>query len=155
MGANELLALARNGALPMMDAGNSPAGAHVFDAFTAALSGLEPSAGTSIHDLVNIFADGNLTDVTAHGDGAASQLGQPGSATRSSLESAGHHRFGVRALGLDIRGEASRQTVPGKHLELFRVRATPLDGSLVPGLGSRPPTTWWQRPPTTSCCARP
>ena len=141
VGANELLALARSGALPKSDSDDSPAGAHVFGAFAEALSSLDKSEFSSIHAMVAKFAAGEVSDATAHGDmerlrsweNLNSRRGQTG---RSGLQ--GSLASILRALGLDIRGEATRQTGQGvRHLQLYRINASPLDGSLVPALGSQ------------------
>lgn len=138
VGANELLALARSGPLPVLDA-NDPTGACVFEAFKDALSRLDLARETSIHDLVAIFAEGEVDDVTAHGDlerlrnwdNLMQRRGQ-------SYRRQGTLAAILRALGLDMRGEPNRQTPPGiRHFDLYRINARPVDGSLVPGLGSQ------------------
>jgi hypothetical protein len=43
----------------------------------------------------------------------------------------------LRAIGLDLRGEVSKQPNSTRHFDLYRVKATPVDKSLVPGLGSQ------------------
>ena len=142
VGANELLALARGGALPDLDVEDSPAGALVFDAFAQALLSLDRSEVNSIHDMVTSFAHGHVDDATAHGDlerlRSWDNLTSPrrGQGSRSGWQ--GALASILRALGLDSRGEPSRQPLQGvRHFELYRVSATPLDGSLVPGLGSQ------------------
>ena len=141
VGANELLALARGGSLPKSDNSDRPTGARVFNAFAEALASLDKSQVTPIHDMVAKFAKSQVDDATAHGD--LQRLRSWDNLTPRRGQSAGSGRQGtlasiLRALGLDPRGEPTRQTGQGvRHLELFRVSATPLDGSLVPGLGSQ------------------
>lgn len=140
VGANELLALARRGPLPPMKHDRSAIGSHLFDAFVDALQSVDVSAVVpSVQDLVAAFADGRSDAV---GDSDRARLGSWG-----DLVSRGRHRahdrsgklFAVlRGLGLDTRGEPARQTSAGvRHFDLFRVNAAPVDGSLVPGLGSQ------------------
>jgi len=139
VGANELLALARTGTLPPLGLEGTGAGSRMFDIFVDTLSSINVSSPPPVDDLVSIFAGGQLDE-----DGKRDQVrlrswgdlvprrGQNNRDRRGSL-------FAVlRALGLDTRGDLSRQTSPGvRHFELFRVNATPVDGSLVPGLGSQ------------------
>lgn len=139
VGANELVALARRGPLPAFTDDRSAVGSHIFDAFLQALADIDLSAEASVHDLVSRFVDGRLEEVS---DSDKARLGSWG-----DLASRGRHRSydrsgklfaALRGLGLDTRGEPSRQTSPGvRHFDLFRVNATPVDGSLVPGLGSQ------------------
>lgn len=141
VGAHELLALARSGSLPSSDGDDSPFGVHVFDAFIEALSAYKPVSGAKIHEVVERFGNsprggevtiehGDLTRL-AHWD----NLIQRHSARSNRQATLGSI---LRALGLDTRGEVSRVPSPGaRHFDRYRVVASPVDGSLVPGLGSR------------------
>ncbi|WP_026343659.1 hypothetical protein [Nocardia sp. BMG111209] len=139
IGANELLALARSGLLPASDTDDSPFGARVFDAFTTALSRLKLPANSSIHDVVAQFGDDRVLDGAAIENGDLSRLAHWDNlfqndrrANRQTLAPI------LRGLGLDTRGDIPREPSPGaRHFDRFRVNATPVDGSLVPGLGSR------------------
>lgn len=139
VGANELLALARRGPLPAVGRDRSAVGPHLFDAFVEALAKVDVAAGPSVQDLVARFADGRLDAV---GESDKARLGSWGDLF-SRGRNRSHDRSGklfavLRGLGLDTRGEPSRQTSAGvRHFDLFRVNAAPVDGSLVPGLGSQ------------------
>ncbi|MEU2254429.1 hypothetical protein ABZ540_14810 [Nocardia xishanensis] len=142
VGANELLALARSGTLPSPEDDDSPVGAHVFESFSVALSTSNLGTPTTIRDVVAQFGGGRSGSEAPieHGDMTRlahwDNLLQKGNAGRGSRQTT----LGsiLRALGLDTRGEISRDSAPGvRHFERYRVTATPVDGSLVPGLGSR------------------
>ncbi|QRY53809.1 DUF2339 domain-containing protein [Mycolicibacterium septicum] len=138
VGANELLALARRGPLPPVSQDRS-AGSHIFNEFVEAFAAVDISTEPSVHDLVSAFADGRLDEV---GESDKARLGSWGNLILRGRQRS-HDRSGklfavLRALGLDTRGEPSRQTSQGvRHFDLFRVNAAPVDGSLVPGLGSQ------------------
>lgn len=144
IGANELLALARNGPLPaVLTDHDNPVGAHVTDAFAVALAELDISRLASIDDVIaQMAAPERASEVSApHGDlerlSAWNNLIPRGRAKPAPKQTV----FPIlRALGLDPRGEPMRRTKPGvRHFELYQVHASPVDGSLVPGLGSRAP----------------
>ncbi|MEV0436129.1 hypothetical protein [Nocardia sp. NPDC050413] len=141
VGANELLALARSGPLPEEVSDDISIGAHVFDSFVTALAGLDQSRISSIEDVVAQFTADRPNGENLHGDLGRlrswdSLIHKRSHGSRSARQD---NVFAIlRALGLDTRGEMARKTGPGiRHFELFRVTAAPVDGSLVPGLGSR------------------
>ncbi|PXW30384.1 UNVERIFIED_CONTAM: hypothetical protein DES50_108194 [Williamsia faeni] len=137
VGANELLALARTGQLSDITPDVDPdTGAAVFVAFMDALESLDNERVASIRDVVGQMAAGAqiAADELSRLNNwdnllARKNNGQRGrQATMASV---------LRALGLDMRGEANKQAGSGKHFDLYRITATPVDGSLVPGLGSK------------------
>lgn len=143
VGANELLALARSGSLPARQAEDAPVGAHVFETFVEALNSLSHLAsGATIRDVVGAIGGDHTERGVPIGHGDLDRL-----AHWENLIQKGHggraHRQAtlgsiLRALGLDTRGEVTRDPNPGvRHFDRYRVTATPVDGSLVPGLGSR------------------
>lgn len=143
VGATELLALAHRGPLPT-NAADEIVSPELFDAFVEALSGVKVSTNPSTHDLVDAFAGASINEPTEPAEGVKTSLASwddlvPRSRHRSSDRS-GKLFAVLRGLGLDTRGTPARQTPPGvRHFELFRVAATPVDSSLVPGLGSQAP----------------
>ncbi|MQY28420.1 AAA family ATPase [Nocardia aurantia] len=134
IGANELLALARSGLLPASDSDDSPFGAHVFDAFTTALSRAKLPVNSSIHEVVAQFSDGRVLE-----NGDRDRLGHWDTLFHNDRRANRQDLAPIlRGLGLDTRGDMSREPSPGaRHFDRYRVNATPVDGSLVPGLGSR------------------
>ncbi|WP_396911535.1 AAA family ATPase [Mycolicibacterium sp.] len=139
VGANELLALARRGPLPPTSQDQSVAGSHLFDEFVDALAAVHALAEPSVHDLVAAFSNGRLDEVDESDKARLGSWGDLVLRGRLRSQDRSGKLFAVlRALGLDTRGEPSRQTSPGvRHFDLFRVHASPVDGSLVPGLGSQ------------------
>ncbi|MEV3963536.1 hypothetical protein AB0M34_22035 [Nocardia sp. NPDC050193] len=144
IGASELLASARKGPLPAVMADHdNPVGAHVTDGFAAALTELDTTRITTIDEVVaQMVPIERASDrITPHGDlerlSAWNNLvprGRSRTAPKQTVLPI------LRALGLDPRGEPMRTTKPGvRHFELYRVHASPVDGSLVPGLGSQAP----------------
>lgn len=137
VGANELLALARGGELPALNDDTTAMNAHFFDEFVDSLSAVDLSSAPSVNDLLTIFSEGQLDEVS---DTDRARLeGWPNLGSRRGGKNLNDKLFAVlRALGLDTRGVPSRQTSPGvRHFDVFRVDASPVDGSLVPGLGSQ------------------
>lgn len=140
-GANELLSLSVGGRLPDVSPDSeSNTGAHVFESFMGVLAAMEAAGVSSIDDVISQMKK---------------SLGRPGAEIRDDDESRLRNWNGLlnrknggprarqmtmssvlRALGLDMR-EFTTQHSSGKHYDLFRVTATPVDGSLVAGLGSR------------------
>lgn len=138
VGANELLALARSGALPPLTADQGSVGSELFDAFSEAVFTLAGSTTPSVQDLVAIFAEGRLDDVAKSDQARLASWGELVPRRGYSRSRSGALFAVLRSLGLDTRGEPVRQTPPGvRHFDLFRVNAAPVDGSLVPGLGSQ------------------
>lgn len=139
VGANELLALARRGPLPAVSPDRSAVGSHLFEAFVDAMGVVDASAGPTVQDLAATFTDSRLSEVDESDGARLRSWGNliPQGRNRS-YERSGRLFAALRGLGLDTRGEPSRQTAPGvRHFDLFRVAAAPVDGSLVPGLGSQ------------------
>jgi hypothetical protein len=139
VGANELLALARSGPLPALDEPDDTSGARVFDAFMTDLSDLNIEAGAPAREVAAAFIEKSGEDATArHGDIDRLNIWNnlvskrtPGTERQAIISSI------MRAIGLDVRGEVSKQTTSGRHFDLYRVNAAPVDKSLVPGLGSQ------------------
>ncbi|AYF78425.1 hypothetical protein D7D52_36520 [Nocardia yunnanensis] len=141
VGANELLSLSVNGPLPDMTLdGESNTGAHIFETFLGMLRALRIDNASSIRNVVS-----QLTNVSGQDnaeirndelsrllnwDNLLNKKGAGQRQRQATLSSV------LRALGLDMR-EFSSQNGSAKQYDLFRVIATPVDGSLVAGLGSR------------------
>ena len=142
IGANELLALARGGPLPAPDGADASIDDGFFDAFAESLSALDLSATPTIRDLVTAFSGLEDTGAATVEHGDLSRLGRwanllskkhGGRADRQATMGSI-----LRALGLDTRGELDRQPTQGvRHFDRYRVLAAPVDGSLVPALGSQ------------------
>ena len=142
IGANELLALARGGPLPAPDGADASTDDGFFDAFAESLSALDLSATPTIRDLVTAFSGLEDTGAATVEHGDLSRLGRwanllskkhGGRADRQATMGSI-----LRALGLDTRGELDRQPTQGvRHFDRYRVLAAPVDGSLVPALGSQ------------------
>ncbi|MEW5812171.1 MAG: hypothetical protein AB1925_22310 [Actinomycetota bacterium] len=139
VGANELIALARRGPLPDFANDRAITGSELFDSFVEALTDINLSPGISVGDLIDRFADSRHGGISDSDRARLSSWGDLASRGRHRSHDRGGKLFSaLRGLGLDTRGEPSRQTLPGvRHFDLFRVNATPVDGSLVPGLGSQ------------------
>ncbi|MGV9709574.1 hypothetical protein ACWDTI_02770 [Gordonia sp. NPDC003424] len=135
--ANEMLSLAKTGPLPNDRSIDTNVGAQVFESFMAALGYLDTSTIKSIRDVVAQFAEHGSGEI-GHGDlgrlnnwdNLSARRGQGRQGRQATMASV------LRAIGLEMRGEVSKQPVSGRHFDLYRVTATPVDGSLVPGLGS-------------------
>jgi hypothetical protein len=142
IGATELLALARNGkALPGSDPDGGSWGAQLFDDYLSILAGLEQTKDIAIRQVVERLTAIDATNEVARGD--LEQLDEW--SHLAGLTQKTHKRvvnqaitLVLRTLGLDPHGEHDDITARGvRHYRVFRVNATPVDGSLVPGLGSR------------------
>ncbi|QDC13201.1 hypothetical protein [Rhodococcus ruber] len=142
-GAHELLALARSGPLPTIEDSDDSAGATVFDAFMRALGVLKNHEGdlSNIRQIAAVIESADpSTSVIADSDrGRLDQWD-----ALMSLRTHRNRRHAamasiLRGIGLDVRGEVSKQKTSGKHFDLYRATATPVDKSLVPGLGSQAP----------------
>jgi hypothetical protein len=139
VGANELLALARSGPLPALDDTDDSSGAHVFDAFMTDLSALNIGANSPIRDVVAAIIENAGDGVTiGHADldrlsnwDNLMSLRLPNRQRQATMASI------LRAIGLDMRGEVSKQSNSSRHFHPYKVTAAPLDKSLVPGLGSQ------------------
>lgn len=142
VGANELLALARTGPLPDHDSSDAGIGADVFDGFLNALASLETGDALSIRDVIARLTSGEHAGTGEIGHGDLSRLDNwnfllparrsqgRGANLQSSMSSV------LRAVGLDMRG-VTKERGTSRDYTLYRVTATPFDGSLVPGLGSQ------------------
>ncbi|MFC8044123.1 ATP-binding protein [Nocardia sp. NPDC057353] len=141
IGANELLALARiDQPLPPIGDRDDAAGAHVFDAFTAALERIEHDRAAGIKDVVAQLTEHGIRKPIAKSDldrlegwnrlrTLNVRSGKLATQTINSI---------LRALGIDVRGDLNDCTARGvRHYRLYKLAATPIDGSLVPGLGSQ------------------
>lgn len=136
--ANELLALALVGSLPDTSTAAAAAfGAKVFTLFMRDAATIKPSSHTTIRDALEQMVkaagcDSPRTDTSRLNawDHLASKKLQ-GQQRKSTIISV------LGELGLDVRGEISIRPTPGSNYSLYRVTATPVDGSLIPGLGSQ------------------
>jgi Cdc6-like AAA superfamily ATPase len=139
VGANELLALARSGPLPSSEDSDDTAGARIYDAFIADLSALNVAAGTPIRDVAAAFME-MTGEAASMGQGDLDRLNNwdnlMSPRTHGRLRQAVMTSI-LRTIGLDMRGDASKQPSSVRHFDLYRVSATPVDRSLVPGLGSQ------------------
>jgi hypothetical protein len=139
VGANELLALARSRPLPTSDDSENTAGARMFDAFITDLSTLHVGAGAPIRDVVAACIEkagegatighGDLDRLNNWDDLMSPRVhGRERQAIMASI---------LRAIGLDMRGAVSKHQSSIRYFNLYQVTATPVDKSLVPGLGSQ------------------
>lgn len=133
IGANELLALARDGQRVLgRDNTVVGIGTEVFDEFKNAVRLLKQGA-----DLYAAFKalgiDRNGANLVDPKDAALLvQWSQTGTRMGS-----GPLKAILRACGLDVVGDIKSVRTPGKHYSLYGVKGIPLDGSLVPALGSQ------------------
>lgn len=139
IGANELLALARSGPLPALDDSDDTAGARVFDAFMTDIADLNVGVGTSIRDVVGAFIDKAGEDAKiGHGDlDRLNNWDNLLSRRASTHERQATMASILRVIGLDMRVVVTKLPSSSPHFDLYRVTATPVDKSLVPGLGSQ------------------
>jgi hypothetical protein len=146
VGANELLALARSGrGLPALGVGSDTSGAAMFEAFLSVLGHVESVHAKSMKDVLDIL-DGPTTAGTTRAAIDQSDISRLEAWTSLETLSQTTNRRGaastmasvLRVLGLDSKGDPIDVTDRGvRHYRMYRVNATPVDGSLVPALGSQ------------------
>ena len=138
--ANELLSLALVGPLPDVSAvrTDGTSGAAVFDQFMDDLRRCSPSGNPRIHDVVQQLGGRLAPGVDGgHKSPNLNAWDQVASKRRKSQERRATVSSILSELGLDVRGDINEPSTAGGNYSLYRVSASPADGSLVPGLGSK------------------
>lgn len=134
IGANELLALARDGQRVLAkDNGVEGIGTEVFEKFKTVLGTLRQGDDLrAVFQTLGIDRDGsNLADPKD-----AALLEQWSQLVGTRMPS-GALKAVLRACGLDVVGDIRSVRTAGRHYALYKLKGAPLDGSLVPALGSQ------------------
>ncbi|MCY1658271.1 hypothetical protein OVA21_13860 [Dietzia sp. SL131] len=134
IGANELLALARDGQRVLgKDNGVEGIGTEVFDEFKTALASL--TQGDDLRAASQAL--GTDRDGSNLADPKDAALLEQWSHLVGARMGSGALKAVLRACGLDVVGDIRSVRTAGRHYSLYKLKGTPLDGSLVPALGSQ------------------